>query len=161
MSQTQSPEFYYPEDIQQILQLALAHQGDKEKLSREQLWEIAAELEIEPAAMELAEQQWRDQQAIAQKRQEFQQLRRSQFFNRGVRYLIINSFLLGINFLSAGTVSWALYIALLWGLGLSLDGWKSFQSQGTAYERDFQRWRLKNEVKESFSRLWNRLKNGL
>ncbi|WP_013324914.1 2TM domain-containing protein [Gloeothece verrucosa] len=154
----QTPQSYSPEDIQQILHLALARRNDQEELSREQLWEIAAELEIEPLSLVAAEQEWLKQKALTKKRLEFTQFRRSQWKQKAVRYVIVNSFLLFLNLLSAGTLSWSLYILLLWGLGLSLEGLKTFQTQGEAYEQAFQRWQFKNEMKESMANLWQRLK---
>ena len=39
-----------------------------------------------------------------------------------------------------------------------MNGWRAYQSQGEEYERAFQRWNFQNEVKQTFSNLWNRLK---
>ncbi|ACK73456.1 conserved hypothetical protein [Gloeothece citriformis PCC 7424] len=160
MSEVQfpTPQSYSQEDIQQILQLAIARQTDKEELSREQLWEIAAELEIDPLSLQTAEQEWLNQKAISKKRLEFSQFRRLQFKQKVIRYLTINTFFVSLNFLSAGILSWSLYILLLWGLGLSLEGLKTFQTKGEAYEQAFQRWKFKNEMKESMANLWDRLK---
>lgn len=149
---------YSQEDIQQILQLALARKNDKEELSREQLWEIAAELDIDALSLQSAEQEWLNQKVITKKRQEFTKFRRLQFKQKAVRYAIANIFFLSLNFLSAGTLSWSLYIFLLWGLGLSLEGLKTFQTKGEAYEQAFQRWKFKNEMKQSMATLWERLK---
>lgn len=156
--QSQAPQFYSQEDIQQILHLALARKTDKEELSRDQLWEIAAELDIDPQSLQSAEQEWLSQKAMISKRQAFTRFRREQFKQKAVRYGIVNGFFLSLNILSAGTLSWSLYIILLWGLGLSLEGLKTFQTKGEAYEQAFQRWKLKNEMKESMANLWDRLK---
>ena len=64
---------YTQEDIQQILQLAIARQtDDKDKeFSYQQLLEIASELDIPPESLQLAEREWLEQQVEIQKRQEF------------------------------------------------------------------------------------------
>ena len=51
-------EIYRQEDAQQILQLAIARQAEEGELSRVQLFEIAAELNIAPADIQAAELEW-------------------------------------------------------------------------------------------------------
>ncbi|WP_036487937.1 2TM domain-containing protein [Myxosarcina sp. GI1] len=151
------PESYSSEDIQQILQVAIARRQNKEELSREQLWEIASELDIDRSSIETAERDWLEQKAIAQKRQEFNLYRRQTFQQRLTKYLIINTFLVSFNLLLAGVASWSLYVMLFWGLALALNGWKAYQTQGADYERAFQRWSFQNEVKQTFVSLWDKL----
>jgi hypothetical protein len=157
-SDLQPPQFYSPEEIQQILQLAIARQADKGELSRQHLWEIATELEIEPRSLEAAEQDWLKGKVIQQKRQEFDRYRSEQFKHKAVKYLIANVFFVSLNLISAGMLSWSLYILLLWGLKLTLDAWNTFQVKGDAYEKDFQNWYLKGEIKRSLFNFWDNLK---
>lgn len=153
-SESEQPQFYEPEEVQQILQLALARKGDQGELSRDQLREIASELEIDSACLEAAEQDWLQQKQINRKKQEFNGYRREQLKYSLVRYLIVNIFLLIINYLSAGTISWSLYILLFWGLGISLKTWKVWQQKGQNYEREFERWYLRQEMKQSLLNFW-------
>ena len=157
-SESQPPKSYSQEEIQQILQLAIARQTDKGELSREQLWEIAAELEIDRNCLQAAEYDWLNQKLLEQKRQAFDIYRREQFKQKTIKYLIVNAFLVTLNLIGAGTLSWSLYVLLGWGLLLSLDAWKTFQSKGEAYEQAFQSWNLKHEMKRSIESLWDRLK---
>jgi len=48
--------------------------------------------------------------------------------------VIVNSFLVLLNLVSAGGLSWSLYIVLFWGLGLGLDTWNTYQYTGEEYE---------------------------
>jgi hypothetical protein len=157
-SELQPPQSYTQEDVQQILHLAIARKTDQGELSREQLWEIAAELEIDGESLQAAEQDWLNQRFLAKKRQEFHIYRRELLKQKAIRYLIVNGFLVTLDFISGGVLSWSLYILLLWGLGLSLDTWKTFQSKGEAYEQAFQKWNLKNEMKQTLATLWNKIK---
>ncbi len=157
-SESQPPKSYSQEEIQQILQLAIARQTDKGELSREQLWEIASELEIDRNCLQAAEYDWLNQKILEQKRQAFDIYRREQFKQKTIKYLIVNAFLVTLNLIGAGTLSWSLYVLLGWGLFLSLDAWKTFQSKGEAYEQAFQSWNLKHEMKRSIESLWDRLK---
>jgi hypothetical protein len=157
-SELQPQEIYTPEEVQQILHLAIARTGDRGELSREQLVEIATELDIDANALQLAEQDWLSQRHLNKKRLEFNVYRRDILKQKAIRYLIVNGFLITIDFISGGALSWSIYLLLLWGLGLSLDTWKTFQSKGEAYELAFQRWNLKNEMKQSVTSFWNWLK---
>jgi polyhydroxyalkanoate synthesis regulator phasin len=152
------PQSYSQEEVQEILYLAIARQVDKGEITREQLLEIADELAIESQDLEAAEKEWKASKIINIKRYEFDLYRREELKNKTTRYLIINGFIFTINLISAGTISWAIYIALLMGLPLSLSAWKTLQKTGQIYERDFQRWKIKQEMKESFSSIWTQIK---
>ncbi|MEO1690707.1 MAG: hypothetical protein AAFR63_04135, partial [Cyanobacteria bacterium J06631_6] len=52
------PDSYSQEDIQEILQIAIANHHTEEELSRQQLWEIAAELDIDASTIQAAEKGW-------------------------------------------------------------------------------------------------------
>lgn len=153
----QYPDSYTQEDIQQILQLAIARHHTEDELTRQQLWEIASELEISNAVIQSAEREWLERKALESQRQAFNLHRRQKFKQKFTKFAIINTFLMGFNFLAAGTLSWSLYILLFWGLGVALNGWKAYQSQGEAYEREFQRWSFQNEVKQTVATVWTKL----
>ncbi len=148
---------YHQEDIQQILQIAIARQAYEGEFSREQLLEIAAELEISPACLQVAEQEWLVQQSEYQKRQEFHLYRRRRIKNRLVKYGMVNATFILLNIVSGGGFSWLLYISIFWGLFLALDLWNTYQSQGEEYERSFQIWRRNHQVKKSIGKFLDRL----
>ena len=160
-SEIQLPQTYSQEDVQQILQLAIArktHQTDELELSREQLWEIGAELDIEPNCLQAAELDWLNQKILTNKRQAFDVYRRERLKNKAIYYLIVNTFLIFLNLVNAGTLSWSLYVLLGWGLFLVLESWKTLQTQGEDYEQAFQRWNMRQETKRFLESLWDRLK---
>jgi hypothetical protein len=154
-SETKITRSYQQEDIQQILNLAIARQASSGEFSREQLEEIATELGISTQTLREAEQEWLVKQGSQQQRQEFNLYRRRQLQQRGAKFLIFNSFLVGLNFISAGVLSWSLYILLFWGLGLALNTWNTLQMQGEEYEQAFQRWNRKQQISTSISNLFN------
>lgn len=152
------PESYSSEDVQQILQVAIARREDnKEEFTREQLWEIASELDIDCATIQIAEREWLEGKVMVRKREDFNLYRRQKFQHNFTKFLIVNTFLVAFNLLIAGTLSWSLYILLFWSLALALNGWKAYQTQGADYERAFQRWMFQNEVKQTFMTFWSRL----
>ncbi|MEM7590225.1 MAG: 2TM domain-containing protein [Cyanobacteria bacterium P01_A01_bin.83] len=151
------PDSYNQEDIQQILQLAIAKHHTEEELTRQQLWEIAAELDISNATIREAERDWLDQKVIDRQRRAFDLHRRQKFKQKLTKYAIVNTFILSFNLIVAGTLSWSLYILLFWGLGVALNGWKAYQSKGEDYEKAFQRWSFQNEVKQTVATVWTKL----
>ena len=157
VSQTQMIRSYNQEDIQQILQIAIARQADDTEFTREQLLEIAAELEISPECLQVAEQQWLQKQGEIQKRQDFNIYRHGRLQKHAGNFAIVNSFFMGLNLVNAGELTWSLYILLFWGLGLGLNAWNTYQSEGEDYEKAFQRWYRQNQIKQSINTLWNNL----
>ena len=153
----QYSDSYSHEDIQQILQLAIAGDRTDEELTRQQLWEIASELDINNTTIVAAEKDWLAQKAVNCQRQAFDLYRRQRFQQKLTKYAIVNTFLVSFNFVVAGTLSWSLYILLFWGLSVALSGWKAYQSQGEEYERAFQRWNFQNEVKQTVATVWTKL----
>ena len=153
----QYPDTYSQEDIQQILHLAIANHHTEEELSRQQLWEIAGELDISNATIQAAEKDWLEQKAIDRKRHAFDLHRRQQFKQKLTKYAIVNTFLVSFNFVVVGTLSWSLYILLFWGLAIALSGWRAYLSRGEEYERAFQRWSFKNEVKQTVASVWTKV----
>ena len=153
----QYSDSYSQEDIQQILQLAIANHQTDEELTRQQLWEIASELDINNATIVVAERDWLAQKAVNRQRQAFDVYRRQRFQQKLTKYAIVNTFLVSFNFVVAGTLSWSLYILLFWGLGVALSGWKAYLSRGEEYERAFQRWNFQNEVKQTVATVWTKL----
>jgi hypothetical protein len=149
-------DLYRQEDAQQILQLAIARQVESGDITREQLIEIADELGISPQDLVAAERDWLARQGDRQEQQAFNAYRRSQFRQHATKYLIINGFLVTLNWMAVGELSWSLYIAVIWAMLLSLDAWKSFQTDGDRYERMFQQWRRKRQFRQSVSTLFDR-----
>lgn len=154
----QYPDSYSPEDIQQILNIAIARHHSDEELSRQQLWEIASEMDISNAVIQSAEKDWLEKKVVDRQRRAFDVYRRQKFQQKLTKFAIVNTFLISLNLITIGTISWSLYILLFWGLGVALDGWKTYQSQGEAYEKAFQRWSFQNEVKQTMTTVWTRLR---
>jgi len=151
--------FYRQEDVQQILNLAIARQSDQGELSREQLVEIAIELGISTENILQAEQEWSIQQEEQQKRQEFNLYRSIQLKKSFGKFIIINAFLIVINLLSAGQLSWSLYILLFWGMTLGVKVWNNYQLQGEEYEQAFYKWYRKQQITEVANSIYTRINN--
>ncbi len=156
-SELSTPSSYNQEQLQQILQLAITRQADREEFSREELWEIATELEIPLECMQKAEQDWLSQQLIDQRRQTFNLYRKEKLQQKVAKYAIINVFLVSLNSISSSHLSWSVYTLLISGMFLSLSAWRTYQSKGEAYEQDFLKWERKRQLKQSVQTLWQML----
>jgi hypothetical protein len=150
-------EIYRQEDAQQILKLAIARQAEEGELSRTQLFEIAAELNISPADIQAAELDWIAHKGVLQEQESFNKFRKTKFQRGFTKYLIVNGFLVSLDLLTGGGVGWSLYILLFWGLGVALNAWKTYQTSGDDYDIAFQRWRQTRQLKKSVSGLVNRV----
>jgi uridine kinase len=157
-SELSYPQSYNQEEIQKILEIALSRKVDSEELTRDQLWEIGTELGIDLQVLQEAEQDWLNQKAIALQHLEFDQYRRERLKQKAVRYCIVNGFLMALDLLITHHLSFSLYLLLIWGLGLSLETWKTFQNKGEDYEQAFQRWQLRQELKSSIQTIWDQIK---
>jgi hypothetical protein len=151
-------DLYASEEAQQILQIAIAKETESGELTRAQLAEIAAELNIAPETLWSAEREWMDLKSVSAQQALFNQQRRQKFQHHLIRYSIFNSFLLLLNLL-AGGYGFALFVALAWGIGLSLHAWRAYQSSGYRYQKDFEQWQRRQQVKRSMSNLFNRFLN--
>lgn len=154
------PQMYRQEDAQAILQLAFARKEEDGELSRSQLWEIATELGIAPEDLQAAESEWLANRGEFLEKQAFNTYRQNRFKHSLVRYGIVNGFLVALNFIATGGLSWSLYILLLWGIGLSLNAWKTYQTSGDHYDRAFSRWRIKQQFGRSIGNFANKFLNG-
>ncbi len=161
VSETTITHSYRQEDIQQILNLAIAHEANDGEFSRDQLVEIAAELGISPQRLQQAEQEWLLQQQEQQKRREFDIYRRRHLQKKVGKYVIVNTFLVALNLISAGQLSWSLYILLFWGLGLGLKTWNTYQLQGQEYEQAFHKWYRQQQISQFTQSIFTRLNNWL
>ncbi|TVP56650.1 MAG: hypothetical protein EA343_23585 [Nodularia sp. (in: Bacteria)] len=149
----QSLRSYSQEDVQRILQLAIARQADDQdkEFTYEQLLEIAKELDISPDSLNLAEIDWRSQCSEIQQRQAFNSYRIGRFKKRVGNYAIINSFLMLLDIVGGGGLAWSLYFLLFCGLTLGLDIWNTFQTKGEEYEMAFQKWYRKHQIKQTIN----------
>ena len=154
----QSLRSYSQEDVQRILQLAIARQADDQykEFSYQQLLEIAKELDISPDALNLAEIDWRSQHSEIQQREAFNSYRLGRFKKRVGNYAIINSFLMLLDIVGGGGLAWSLYFLLFCGLTLGLDIWNTFQTKGEEYEMAFQKWNRKHQIKQTINTVVNK-----
>ena len=161
VSDSPQPKTYQHEEIQQILQIAIARQSESSELTEVELQEMAAELGISPASLQEAQQQWLQEKIEQTKRQAFNLYRQERFRQKTITYSILSLFLVAFDLLAGGGMSWSRYAILVAGLAIALSAWKAFQTQGEAYERDFSRWETKRQIKQTLKGLWDNVQKVL
>ena len=144
---------YQAEEAQTILQIAIVRHTEEGELTRNQLLEIAEELGISAITLAEAEQQWQLQQREKSELAAFNEFQEQQFQSHLVRFAIINFTLFALNWMMAGTLSWALYIFLFWSAALGLQAWHTFYHNTQTYRSRFEKWRRREQIKRSFSRV--------
>jgi isopenicillin N synthase-like dioxygenase len=131
---------------QQILQMAMTKYSDRnQRLSREQLQEIAAELGVNENEFQLAEQEWRKTRLIEQEKQIFALDRRRKFNDSMLKFSLVNATLISLNLLTAHQVTWSVYPLVIWGMVMGLKSWETFQTQSESYNRAFLKWQQKQK----------------
>lgn len=153
------PESYSQEDVQQILQLAIAERPIDGDFSRVQLLEMADELGISSENIAVAEKEWLAKKDEFNERQKFDAFRRNKLKQNFVRYIIVNFFVIGLNLVLFNSANFGLTIALLWGLTLALNTWKTYEMDPEEYENALNKWRLKKQIGKSINIAFDRLLN--
>ncbi len=116
---------YHSEEVQQILQIALAHKQDAE-FPREQLIEIASELGISIEVLQSAEKEWSKQKLEAQNKHTLNIRQRKEFKPHLASFIAVNTFLILLNLFISPSYFWAIFPLLGWGLILFFQGWKIY-----------------------------------
>lgn len=126
---------------QQILQLALAKRSDRtQKLTTQQLQEIAADLGITEAEFLQAITEWQSNQQLGQEQAQFDQYQKRKYFDYLIKYTLVNGALITLDLLTSHRISWSAYVLVLWGLGLGLRTWATFQTHSDTYAQEFRQW---------------------
>lgn len=140
-SSLQPPTAPYDRDaVQEILQLAIARRDDTEQYTRDQLVELADELGVDRADLVAAEQVWLEKHGQKGQQAAFAAAEARRLKQVLGRYGIVNGFLVLMDLVSSHHLGWSVTIALGWGMFVTLDWWKSSQTETEAYQQRLQKW---------------------
>lgn len=109
------------EDVEEILRLAVRKSGSSSDSDlRERLQMAAAELNISDEELRQAEieflQKKEAQEAVSAEKQRQTQ----EFMGHLITFVAVNVFLISIDVLADGAISWSIYPLLGWGIGLAI-----------------------------------------
>lgn len=133
------------DDVDEILKLALRLQtGDDEDL-RARLIAAADELGISDTALAEAEEKYLKEQADEKEFREFKSRQRREFREHLFSYLIVNTMLVAINYITAQTINWAIWSILGWGIGLAFHAWNALNSDSESFQEEYEAFHRKKE----------------
>ncbi len=154
-------ETYSEEQVDQILRYALARKTNGQDLTRQQVYEIASDMGVSEADFLAAVQEWQSKQAVRKEQVEFDKYRKKSFKSNLLKFAIVNSFLVALNFVTSGRIGWAIYPLLFWGLAVALDAWVTYQSESEEYEKQFQKWLRKQKRDQLTAQITGKLTTSL
>jgi len=126
---------FTPEQIEQIIKIALANKTNKVTDNKINIYEIAKELNIDESVLNDAIKQFESNAEINKIRETYIKHKKKKFFEHFFYYAFVNSTLIAFNILSDGSISWSLMLLIGWGLGLAINAYNAFNFN----EEDFQR----------------------
>jgi hypothetical protein len=152
---------YSEEQVDQILRYALAKKTDGQALTRKQVYEIASDMGVSQADFLSAVQEWQSNLSVSREQSDFDKYKKKSFQSNLLKYAIVNSFFVALNFFTSGNIGWATYPLLFWGLGVALDAWVTYQSESVEYEKQFQKWRRKQKRDQLTAQITGKLTTSL
>lgn len=122
-----SEKLYSKQEVDRILRRAIEASSSKgDDLSESEIIRIAEELGINQNQVRIALRedasvtQFENAKIIWKKR------KKREFYQHLSSYVIVNGFLLGLNFVMSSGIDWAVFLILGWGIGLTFDFIDSF-----------------------------------
>ena len=137
------------EDVDEILKLALRKQGVGDEDLRARLLASAEELGISESALAQAEEEYLANRADQQEFAEFKYRQKREFGQHFLSYLVTNAMLVAINIFTSGSVTWAVWPILGWGIGLVFHAWGALNSDSESFQEEFEAFRRKKQRREN------------
>lgn len=144
------------DDVDEILKLALRKQGRADADLRSRLSAAAEELGITPAELAEAEAEYAVTKEEQKEFVEFRGRQVREFREHFFAYVVINLLLVGINIFTEGTVGWAVWPILGWGIGLAFHAWGALNTGSESFQEEFAAWRRKRNKRRGASRIHER-----
>jgi len=154
-------ETYSEEQVDQILRYALAKRTNGQNLTKQQVYEIASDMGVSEADFLASVQEWQSKQSIRKEQVEFDKFKKKSLQSNFLKYAIVNSFLVALNFFTSGMIGWAIYPLIFWGLAVALDAWVTYQSESEEYEKQFQKWLRKQKRDKLTAQITGKLTTSL
>jgi hypothetical protein len=115
-------KFYSKEEVDRILKRALESSPSHGNLiSETELLRIASELNIDPFLVRRAMSEDGSILEFENAKEVWRRRKKQSFYQHLATYVIVNGFLVGIDFVTSGSFSWSIFPILGWGIGLALD----------------------------------------
>jgi len=131
-------------DVEQILKLAVRNAGFTDEDALRQRLQLAGhELGLTDKQIAAAEEQYYRDQEEQQLKKEFQSDALHEFWEHLWSYVIVNAGMIGFDVFKDGTLNWAMWPLIGWGIGLAFHAYGVFFPGKQDYEKEFSRWKQK------------------
>lgn len=129
-------------DVEQILKLAVHKAGySDEQALRQRLMAAAGELGLSEAQVAAAEEEYRVQKIRDEEEAEYRGIVRKEFYEHVWSYVIVNAGLVAFNLFQRGTLGWAIWPLIGWGIGIAFHAMSVFARNTETYQEEFESWR--------------------
>jgi len=143
---------YSKNEVDRILRRALEKSSSKgDLLSETEILRIAEELGIEENQVRIAMQEDDKITQFENAKIMWKRKKKREFYQHLVSYSIVNSFIVGINIFLEGSISWAIFPILGWGVGLAFDFYESFFPNEEKVEKGARKMMASNKWKKLFN----------
>ncbi|MDX9791475.1 MAG: 2TM domain-containing protein [Candidatus Kapabacteria bacterium] len=114
-------------EIDRIIKRAISRSAEYSGgITESELLKIAAELNLSREQILAAIKEDNEMAGFEEAKRMWIEKKKHSFKEHLTAYLIINTFLCGINFFTSGTINWAFFSLLGWGIGLAFDYMDSY-----------------------------------
>ncbi len=139
-------QFFSPEEAEEILRRASGQAGAG--MSRDQLVQTVQEMGLDPAGVDRAIEQMREEARLKELRVEFNRRQRSKDWGEVGSWVSVSLLLFGINFFSRHSSWWCIWPISIWGFFLLIHLVESWFKQVGGREDEFEKWVRRRERKE-------------
>jgi hypothetical protein len=142
-----SQKFYSDEDAEAILKLASRTSSDG-PISRDKLYQSAAELGISQEAVDQAENALLSERRETGDRVAFEKEKRREFFANLGSFGVTAAILASIDYFTSGGFHWFYWVLIAWGFGIASDLNRTFNRGSADYQKAFRRWQRKRDKRQ-------------
>lgn len=122
-----SEKLYSKQEVDRILRRAMEATSSKgDTLSESEIIRIAEELGIDQNQVRIAMREDASVTQFENAKIIWKKKKKREFYQHLTSYAIVNTFLVGLNVVLIGSISWAIFPILGWGIGLTFDFIESF-----------------------------------
>jgi hypothetical protein len=134
-------------DLEEILALAARKSGAQTGSLRERLHAVAHEIGIPPEALREAEIEHAKRKEEQVQIQAFAKKRKAEWRSHLFSYIGVNAFLIGMNLVQSGSVGWAIWPLMGWGIGMAIHTFNVF-FQPPEDDEEFEKFLVTSELEQ-------------
>lgn len=149
-----SEKLYSKQEVDRILRRAMEATSSKgDALSEAEIIRIAEELGIDQNQVRIAMREDASVTQFENAKIMWKRKKKREFYQHLSSYVIVNGFLVGLNVVMSGGISWAIFPILGWGIGLTFDFIESIFPSEEKVEKGARKLMASNKWKKLFDNI--------